>query len=43
MQELVLESLVVALAMVVCDVLVDETTEMPLAERDDARETLLFD
>ena len=33
MQELVVESLVVSLAMVVFYVLVDETTQMPLAER----------
>ena len=43
MQELVVESLVVPLAMVVFYVLVDETTQMPLAERDHACETLLFD
>ena len=43
MQELVVESLVVSLAMVVFSVLVDETTQMPLAERDHACETLLFD
>ena len=43
MQELVIESLVVSLAMVVFYVLVDETTQMPLAERDHACETLLFD
>ena len=43
MQELVVESLVVSLAMVVFYVLVDETTQMPLAERDHACETLLFD
>ena len=43
MQELVVESLVVSLAMVVVSVLVDETTQMPLAERDHACETLLFD
>ena len=42
MQELVVESLVVSLAMVVFSVLVDETTQMPLAERDHACETLLF-
>ena len=38
MQELVVESLVVSLAMVVFSVLVDETTQMPLAERDHACE-----
>ena len=43
MQELVVESLVVSLAMVVFYVLVDETTQMPLAERDHACETLLCD
>ena len=43
MQELVVESLVVSLAMVVFYVLVDETTQMPLAERGHACETLLFD
>ena len=43
MQELVVESLVVSLAMVVFYVLVDETTQMPLAERDHACETLLVD
>ncbi len=43
MQELVVESLVVSLAMVVFSVLVDETTQMPLAERGHACETLLFD
>ena len=43
MQELVVESLVVSLAMVVFYVLVDETPQMPLAERDHACETLLFD
>ncbi len=43
MQELVIESLVVSLAMVVFYVLVDETTQMPLAERGHACETLLFD
>ena len=43
MQELVVESLMVPLAMVVFYVLVDETTQMPLAERDHACETLLFD
>ena len=43
MQELVVESLVVSLAMVVFYVLVDETTQMSLAERDHACETLLFD
>ena len=41
MQELVVESLVVSLAMVVFSVLVDETPQMPLAERDHACETLL--
>ena len=43
LQELVVESLVVSLAMVVFSVLVDETTQMPLAERDHACETLLCD
>ena len=43
LQELVVESLVVSLAMVVFYVLVDETTQMPLAERDHACETHLFD
>ena len=43
MQELVVESLVVSLTMVVLDVLVDEEAQMPLAERDDTMEALLFD
>ena len=43
MQELVVESLVVSLTMVMLDVLVNDEAQMPLAERDDAMETLLFD
>ena len=43
MQELVVESLVVSLTMVVLDVLVDDEAQMPLAERDDTMEALLFD
>ncbi len=43
LQELVIESLVVPLVMVVLDVLVDEAAQVPLAQRDDAIETLLFD
>ena len=42
MQELVVESLVVSLAMVVVDVLAHEETHVPFAEGDDATETLLF-
>ena len=43
MQELGVESLVVSLTMVMLDVLVDDETQMPLAERDDTMEALLFD
>ena len=43
MPELVVESLVVSLTMVVLDVLVDDEVHMPLAERDDTMEALLFD
>ncbi len=43
LQELVVESLVVSLAMVVFDVLAHEEAQVPLAEGDDATETLLFD
>ena len=43
MQELVVESLVVSLTMVVLDVLVDDEAQMLLAERDDTMEALLFD
>ena len=43
MQELVVESLVVSLTMVMLDVLVDDEAHMPLAERDDAMEALFFD
>ena len=43
MQEVVVESLVVSLTMVMLDVLVNDEAQMPLAERDDAMETLLFD
>ena len=43
LQELVVESLVVSLTMVVLDVLVDDEAQMPLAERDDTMEALLFD
>ena len=42
LQELVVESLVVSLAMVVVDVLAHEETQVPFAEGDDATETLLF-
>ena len=42
LQELVVESLVVSLAMVVVDVLAHEETHVPFAEGDDATETLLF-
>ena len=42
LQELVVESLVVSLAMVVFDVLAHEETQVPFAEGDDATETLLF-
>ena len=38
MQELVVESLVVSLTMVMLDVLVDDEAYMPLAERDDGLE-----
>ena len=41
LQELVVESLVVSLAMVVFDVLAHEETHVPFAEGDDATETLL--
>ena len=40
--ELVVESLVVSLAMVVVDVLAHEETHVPVAEGDDATETLLL-
>ena len=43
MQELVVESLVVSLTMVMLDVLVNDEAQMPLAERDDTMEALLFD
>ena len=43
LQELVVESLVVSLTMVMLDVLVNDEAQMPLAERDDAMEALLFD
>ena len=42
LQELVVESLVVSLAMVVVDVLAHEETHVPFAEGDDATETLLL-
>ena len=42
LQELVVESLVVSLAMVVVDVLAHEETHVPFAEGDDATETLLI-
>ena len=42
LQELVVESLVVSLAMGVVDVLAHEETHVPFAEGDDATETLLF-
>ena len=42
LQELVVESLVVSLAMVVVDVLAHEETHVPFAAEDDATETLLF-
>ena len=43
LQELVVESLVVSLTMVMLDVLVDDEAQMPFAERDDTMEALLFD
>ena len=43
MQELVVESLVVSLTLVMLDVLVDDEAQMPLAERDDTMEALFFD
>ena len=43
MQELVVESLVVSLTMVMLDVLVDDEAQMSFAERDDTMEALLFD
>ena len=43
MQELVVESLMVSLAMVMLDVLVDDEAQMTLAEWDDSIETLLLD
>ena len=42
LQELVVESLVVSLAMVVFDVLAHEETHVPFAEGDDATEPLLL-
>ena len=42
LQELVVESLVVSLALVVVDVLAHEETQVPFAEGDDATETLLL-
>ena len=42
LQELVVESLVVSLAMVVVDVLAHEETQVPFAEGDDATEPLLL-
>ena len=42
LQELVVESLVVSLAMVVVDVLAHEETQVPFAEGDDATETFPF-
>ena len=42
LQELVVESLVVSLAMVVVYVLAHEETQVPFAEGDDATETLLL-
>ena len=43
MQELVVESLVVSLTLIMLDVLVNDEPQMPLAERDDTMEALLFD
>ena len=43
MQELVVESLVVSLTLIMLDVLVNDEAQMPLAERDDTMEALLFD
>ena len=43
LQELVVESLVVSLTLVMLDVLVDDEAQMPLAERDDTMEALFFD
>ena len=42
LQELVVESLVVSLALVVVDVLAHKETQVPFAEGDDATETLLL-
>ena len=43
LQELVVESLVVSLTLVMLDVLVDDEAHMPLAERDDTMEAPFFD
>ena len=43
LQELVVESLVVSLTMVMLDVLVDDEAQMSLAERDDTMDALFFD
>ena len=43
MQELVVESLVVSLTLVMLDVLVDDEAQMPLAERDDTMEAFFFE
>ena len=43
MQELVVESLVVSLTLIMLGVLVNDEPQMPLAERDDTMEALLFD
>ena len=43
MQELVVESLVVSLTLIMLDVLVNDEPQMPLAKRDDTMEALLVD
>ena len=43
LQQLIVESLVVSLAMIVFDVLAHEEPQVRLAEGDDTTETLLFD
>ena len=43
LQKLVVESLVVSLTLIMLDVLVNDEPQMPLAERDDTMEALLFD
>ena len=43
MQKLVVEPLVISLTLIMLDVLVNDEPQMPLAERDDTMEALLFD